>query len=215
MSLYRDRRSSGPASKPYVLGLTLFLVFCVDASAQEIPPAPPLPPPPSGTVPPIPMSDASEAAPFDPRLEFGTIDEIQTRIATNESFVPEDLSKPVLSQSGLFVEPPRPLNPPPYPTPYGLIDRVCYQPLYFEQREMERFGKSRGCLADSFISAGRFYATIPTLPYRMVADPPCGVECPCCGTSSECLLHKHPGELDHAGIAVEAATIAGLILLIP
>lgn len=58
---------------------------------------------------------------------------------------------------------------------------LCYQPLYFEEINAERFGYDCGlgrfgcctnCL-QSAVSAAHFFGTVPALPYCMSAQPPC------------------------------------------
>lgn len=92
-----------------------------------------------------------------------------------------------------------------------------HRPLYFEEVNLERHGYSYCCRAQPLISAAHFFATIPALPYKMTVD------CPrdCVYT----LGHYRPGSCapwhgerlpcDCRAGAVEAATIVGLIFLIP
>jgi hypothetical protein len=48
---------------------------------------------------------------------------------------------------------------------------VCYQPLYFEQVNTERYGWECGIL-QPLISTGKFYADLAMLPYNMAVSPP-------------------------------------------
>ena len=93
----------------------------------------------------------------------------------------------------------------------------CHKPLYFEHWTLERYGHSRGFVADSFCSAAHFFVTLPVLPYKM------GVELPW-----ECVYplgYYRPGScapwtvpavpISPRGFAVEAATITGLVFLLP
>ena len=93
----------------------------------------------------------------------------------------------------------------------------CHKPLYFEHWTLERYGHSRGFVADSFCSAAHFFVTLPVLPYKM------GVELPW-----ECVYplgYYRPGScapwtvpavpVSPRGFAVEAATITGLVFLLP
>ena len=92
----------------------------------------------------------------------------------------------------------------------------CHKPLYFEDWNLERYGHSHGCL-DPVISAAHFFVTLPVLPYKM------GVELPW-----ECVYplgYYRPGNcapwtvpavpISARGFAVEAATITGLVFLLP
>ena len=93
----------------------------------------------------------------------------------------------------------------------------CHKPLYFEDWELERYGHSHGPLADPFFSAAHFFITLPVLPYKM------GVELPW-----ECVYplgYYRPGScapwtvpaipISLRGMAVEAATVTGLVFLFP
>lgn len=93
----------------------------------------------------------------------------------------------------------------------------CHKPLYFEDWQLERYGHSHGPLADPFFSAAHFFVTLPVLPYKM------GVELPW-----ECVYplgYYRPGScapwtvpavpISLRGFAVEAATITGIVFLVP
>jgi hypothetical protein len=92
----------------------------------------------------------------------------------------------------------------------------CHKPLYFEDWELERYGHSYGAL-DPVLSAAHFFTTLPVLPYKM------GVELPW-----ECVYplgYYRPGDcapwtipaipISFRGMAVEAATVTGLVFLLP
>jgi hypothetical protein len=93
----------------------------------------------------------------------------------------------------------------------------CHKPLYFEDWSLERYGHSHGFVVDSFTSAAHFFTTLPVLPYKM------GVELPW-----ECVYplgYYRPGScapwtvpaipISLRGMAVEAATVTGLVFLLP
>jgi len=93
----------------------------------------------------------------------------------------------------------------------------CHKPLYFEDWLLERYGHSHGGLADPFVSAAHFFVTLPVLPYKM------GVELPW-----ECVYplgYYRPGDcapwmipavpISPRGFAVEAATITGILFVVP
>ncbi len=93
----------------------------------------------------------------------------------------------------------------------------CHKPLYFEDWQLERYGHSHGGLADPFFSAAHFFVTLPVLPYKM------GVELPW-----ECMYplgYYRPGDcspwmipavpISPRGFAVEAATITGILFVVP
>jgi len=92
----------------------------------------------------------------------------------------------------------------------------CHKPLYFEDWSLERYGHSHGPL-DPVFSAAHFFVTLPVLPYKM------GVELPW-----ECVYplgYYRPGNcapwtvpappISCRGFAVEAATVTGLLFLLP
>jgi hypothetical protein len=102
-----------------------------------------------------------------------------------------------------------------HPAPVGL--EFCYQPLYFEEVNVERYGRSLG-LFQPLASAASFYGRIPLLPYMVFAKP-----------ARRCTYHSHwtlPGYripnrepydiiLSRYGAGAEIAVAYGLILLIP
>lgn len=93
----------------------------------------------------------------------------------------------------------------------------CHKPLYFEQPGLERYGHSYGFIPDFFLSGAHFFVTLPILPYKM------GVELPW-----ECVYplgYYRPGNcapwtcpavpFSVRGLALEAATITGVVFLLP
>lgn len=92
-----------------------------------------------------------------------------------------------------------------------------HRPLYFEEINAERYGYTVSYALQPVISAAKFFATIPALPYKMVVERP-----------RDCIYtlgHYRPGScvprrcnrwpLNFGASAVETGVIAGLILLIP
>ncbi len=64
--------------------------------------------------------------------------------------------------------------------------RLCYQPLYFEEANAERYGYVCCCCWQPAASAAHFFGTIPALPYCLAA------ECPT--TCVYALGHYRPGD---------------------
>ena len=50
---------------------------------------------------------------------------------------------------------------------------VHYNPLYFEDVQLERYGHSYGDCVQPFVSLGKFSVQLVGLPYQMALDPPC------------------------------------------
>jgi hypothetical protein len=102
-----------------------------------------------------------------------------------------------------------------HPSPEGLT--FCHQPLYFEEINLERYGRSWGVLQPA-VSVAKFYGRIPALPYLVFAQP-----------ARRCTYHAHwslPGYRipvrEHQplipsvhGAGAELAVLYGLILLVP
>jgi|GEM_PF-4779991 len=93
---------------------------------------------------------------------------------------------------------------------------VAYNPLYFEEPNLERFGYNYGAL-QPFISAGRFFGRIPMLPYMIGAYPldecryPLGYARP--GDCPPYQVEKLP--FSARGALFESLTATGLVFLIP
>lgn len=94
-----------------------------------------------------------------------------------------------------------------------------HNPLYFEDPNLERCGRSAGCLTNA-VSVVHFAGRIPILPYLMTTEPPRSlvrskVDCPTgCKFGVDGYL-PHPDEIDLGAAAVQAAFTVGFIFLIP
>jgi hypothetical protein len=85
---------------------------------------------------------------------------------------PDEAGKVLSSQAQLaFGREQRPWTPLCY---HWEASGLFSQPLYFQDWNLERYGYSpKGLrLLQPIVSAGRFYATVFTLPYQIVAHPP-------------------------------------------
>ena len=110
----------------------------------------------------------------------------------------------------------------------GDWSRTCYcwdatamfhRPLYFEEINLERYGYTTKCpyIVQPVVSGARFFATVPILPYRMVAEPWC--------EQVYTLGQYRPGScvpnqwnmlpLSVTGASAEAAVAAGLVFAVP
>ncbi len=102
---------------------------------------------------------------------------------------------------------------------YWQASNLKHNPLYFEDINLERYGHTVNEHVQPYISAARFYATIPFLPYKMVRKHP--HECvyalgyyrpgSCAPfTRQRLIVPDHP----KAGV-VQGLMVIGLIVLIP
>ena len=92
-----------------------------------------------------------------------------------------------------------------------------HQPLYFEDPNAERCGKTWGILQPA-VSAAQFYLTIPALPYLIGALPPNKpVESlgDCAWGCKYRFRDAYLPPLSVKGAALPGATVTGLIFLIP
>jgi hypothetical protein len=92
-----------------------------------------------------------------------------------------------------------------------------YKPLYFEDVNLERYGYTSCRVMQPLISAARFFATIPALPYKMVLQRPCRPIFALGHHRSGSRVPWHWQRLPlqvRAGL-VEAGVVVGLIFLIP
>lgn len=97
--------------------------------------------------------------------------------------------------------------------------RICHNPLYFEDPNLERCGHGNGCLTDA-VSAIHFAGRIPATPYMMAVRPPslrlqAKPDCPTGHTFGLDAYIPSPTEIDLGGISVQGAVAVGLIFLIP
>jgi hypothetical protein len=101
------------------------------------------------------------------------------------------------------------------PTPEGLW--FCYQPLYFQEVNVERYGRSFGIFQPA-VSVASFYGRVPLLPYMVFARPARQCTCPPHWTLPGYRIpewERHEFVPSISGAAAESAAIYGLILLIP
>jgi hypothetical protein len=102
------------------------------------------------------------------------------------------------------------------PVGYGHVADVPYQPLYFEEVNLERYGYYCRCV-QPLVSAAHFYGTVPLLPYKMASEPPCelrsSLEYPPAATAAAPVPLWKP--LSLKGVFAETAVVAGVILLFP
>ena len=92
-----------------------------------------------------------------------------------------------------------------------------HYPLYFEDPALERYGHTHHPLVQPAASIGRFGVQLLSMPYQMTIDPPCR-EVYSLGwyRPGECAPKLHyQVPLDAKAAAVQAATVTGLVFLVP
>jgi hypothetical protein len=96
---------------------------------------------------------------------------------------------------------------------------LCHRPLYFEQVNLERYGYTVSPILQPAISGAHFFLTIPTLPYKMVVQPPreCVYTLGYYRAGSRAPRRWHHMDLvwDPTAVAVEGLLVTGLVFLIP
>ncbi|MGB7324384.1 MAG: hypothetical protein WBD31_05900 [Rubripirellula sp.] len=101
------------------------------------------------------------------------------------------------------------------PRPNRYTERFQHRPLYFEQANLERCGRSYGVFQNA-ISGFRFLSNTMTLPYHMTKQRP---NCPVagggdCQTCQSYPIDWNPFPLDRRAALAEMAAIGGFSLLL-
>lgn len=98
----------------------------------------------------------------------------------------------------------------------SVTQNFCHRPLYFEEINVERYGYSAGLMQPA-VSAGRFFATIPLLPYKMAVERPtvCRVDGSPYPPGANAPRHRQLPPARVGPALIEAAAIIGMIALIP
>ena len=94
-----------------------------------------------------------------------------------------------------------------------------HNPLYFEDPNLERCGRTSGYFTE-VTSFAHFAGRIPVLPYMLTVEPPCSLvkakpDCPTCSEFGPDAYFPKPDEVDLGGAGIQAAAVVGLIFLIP
>lgn len=94
---------------------------------------------------------------------------------------------------------------------------LCHKPLYFEEVALERYGHTTGPITQPLISGAHFFATVPLLPYKMGVEPPWECAYPLGyyrpGDCAPYMLYPFP--ISMRGALLQAATVTGLVFVIP
>jgi hypothetical protein len=93
---------------------------------------------------------------------------------------------------------------------------VCYNRLYFEQPNFERYGWDLGAITP-FVSAGKFFADMALLPYKAGTDPCRKYECSAgyCLPGDPVPLLVYPPEQSLTGYVSEAGAAIALLAIFP
>jgi hypothetical protein len=104
----------------------------------------------------------------------------------------------------------------PQSTTYTEPHYVCYQRLYFEQKNFERYGWDLGPITP-VLSALDFWVDMGLLPYHLGTDPFRNYECSAgyCMPGDPVPLLLYPPELSATGALTEAAVIVALVAIFP
>ncbi len=95
-------------------------------------------------------------------------------------------------------------------------EALAYQPLYFEEANLERYGRSMGYLQPA-LSTVHFFGTVPLLPYKMTVHRPNQAYCwrwPYPAGRSAPRVREH-APFQWKAAAVEGVALTGVAFLIP
>ncbi|WP_442505361.1 hypothetical protein SH528x_004147 [Novipirellula sp. SH528] len=126
------------------------------------------------------------------------------RVPVNQAAKHRELSSMVIMATGSIV-----------PQPDRYTAGFSHQPLYFEQPNLERCGNHYGCLQNA-VSGMEFLYNVKTLPYHLAATP----AGQCVSSPGDCqsceVMPKriNPFPLEPRGVALQAAAVAGFVLLL-
>lgn len=94
---------------------------------------------------------------------------------------------------------------------------LYHKPLYFEERQLERYGHTTGPFTEPVLSGAHFFLNVAVLPYKMGMNPPneslypLGYYRP--GSCAPRLLPPVP--ISPRGALWQAGTVTGLVFLLP
>jgi hypothetical protein len=147
-----------------------------------------------------------------------------TEVTIDVSFPPGDLpGQPGTEAEGFIRTPPHKFDDARLWGGWGEVDyewsatAFCHRPLYFEQVNLERYGYTMGPRIQPVISGAHFFLTIPTLPYKLVAQPPreCVYTLGYYRAGSRVPRRWHHVNWDPTAATVQGAVVTGLVFLIP
>lgn len=149
-------------------------------------------------------------------LGFSSIQKLKIDVPVETEKQPKDHAESVFGNQDRIVYFAGDVNGPNFPQQLQTAATFQHQPLYFEEMNLERHGKSLRTL-QPVVSGVRFFGTVPLLPYKMAVqsprshshsrDPyPAGVPAPWVRESKRFSLKA---------VAFETAMIAAAIMIIP
>ncbi len=94
---------------------------------------------------------------------------------------------------------------------------LCHKPLYFEERQLERYGHTTGPFTEPVLSGAHFFLNVAVLPYKMGMNPPNECQYPLGyyrpGSCAPRLLPPIP--ISPRGALFQAGAVTGLVFLLP
>lgn len=174
-----------------------------------------LPPPPAPPAPSAPEAIEVDDITLRTRSLVGISQSLISRAARRDQSLPDYANEYFRSQPAVAYGPARSAEGVPNFTGPVAGD-FCYRPLYFEEKNLERYGRHWGPV-QPIVSGARFFTTVPALPYLMAVNHPrtcyswqqpypAGFHAP--------RVPERP-PISIAGATVESSVLIGLIFLIP
>lgn len=126
---------------------------------------------------------------------------------------PDSHAKPLLASHGVWQDI---SGYRPTPFPRHNYFAIAHNPLYFEDPNLERLGRTDGCFTD-VASAAKFFGRIPVLPYLIGSNEPHSCVPSLGNYSPGCSYghHAYMPPLNTKGVALQTACTVSLIFLIP
>lgn len=103
------------------------------------------------------------------------------------------------------------------PRPNRCVRPFCHNPLYFEDINLERCGRTNGYWAQPVCSFAKFFGSTLITPYLLTLDPPdtCVKAGPDCPTCHEFSPEQTALRWDWKAAAVQTGVVTGLFYFIP
>jgi hypothetical protein len=160
----------------------------------------------------------------DSPIVFRSLSQIDTHISPptgveqegEQPYLPEDRAAEYFSQFEPYFYRSEGYRPWDAYAAVQITQAFCHRPLYFEEINVERFGRSAGILQPA-VSAARFFATVPTLPYRMAIDHPavCQVDPSPYPPGTSAPRHRQAPPLRVRAALIQAVAVVGIIAIFP